>query len=87
VQRVELMEGMALLHLPNNRVLVAQDWMTLVDQSDILVAASQHRGVAGIFEALQAWNGRSVTCTGEIKELNGKRYMEIMKDRSNLEFR
>jgi hypothetical protein len=80
------MEGKALLHLPDNRVLVA-DWMTLVDQSDILVAASQDRGFAAIFEALQAWKGRSVTCTGEIKELNGKRYMAIMKDRSNLEFR
>ena len=83
VQRVELLEGNALLHLPDNRIILAE-WSTLVDRTDIMIGALNDRPVAAILEALQAWKGRYVTCTGEVKKLNGKSYMAVQGDRSNL---
>jgi hypothetical protein len=83
VQRVTISQGMVMLELPNNQVLLAEP-ATLVDNADLVVGLLNDRPLPAVFESIQSWRGKSVTCTGESKMINGKKSIVIARDRSNL---
>jgi len=86
IQRVTLAQGMVLLELSSDEILMAEP-ASLVDNTDLLVGVANDRPIAAFFEAIQSWKGRYVTCTGETKIIDGKRYGVIKRDRSNLSVR
>jgi hypothetical protein len=86
IQRVTLSEGMVLLELSSDEILMAES-ASLVDDTDLLVGFADDRYFAAFFEALQSWKGRYVTYTGKTKIIDGKKYGVIMRDRSNLSIR
>lgn len=70
IQSVGFSNGMVVLQLPDRQFLISER-ATLVDNADMAVGVMNKAVIPEFMKAIQAWKGRSVTCTGEIRNIDG----------------